>query len=214
MIDFLELLAICLLQFPILIGMGLSMECGMGSGCDCVVAGSVVCSRSICSNGGPLGTPTQYQVDASGFTASANCPTSDCASLDGAYSFTIPAGCSATASIAHSTKGYYSTCGSGCLAVNGASPNNQILLNFNATLGIIVAITTSHSPGFGGELTNNYRYVYNSSAVDCSALSAFSIPFSNTQRLVAGSAGCDENVSGVDVAACNGSGVSVTVTTV
>lgn len=154
-----------------------------------------VCTRAICSNGGPLGTPVQYQVDISGF-ADSNCPANSCGNLDGSYTFTIPSGCSATINDSPGPINEYDPFAVPICGV--ASATFTVTLTFTATtieVGVIYQRVVGQQ--------NSHLFRYSGAAVDCGSLSGLNLLWVNDRFNGIGSGAG---------AACTGAGATVTVT--
>ena len=164
MIWLLETLALLLLHFPLLLGMGMSLE-SMCDGCDC--GETPVCTAGICSNGGPIGSPTQYQVELSGFTnnSGTDCDLSQCENVDGTYSFTISGTCTAQITLDYPLK--VRNDGGVCIDSIGRS----LTLAFTSVVSAVLIVSGS------GGVTDEYDYQYfDAGGINCETVSGLDLP--------------------------------------
>lgn len=197
----LEFLALALLHFPLLLGMGLGIE-SMCSGCHCAICtGATVCSAAICSNGGPIGTPCDYQAELAGF-ADDDCAANNCAVLDGTYTLTVDATCRDT--VAAGTQPNAAWFGS-CTAI-ATPPQKVAAISFGATMVVEIIYGT----GVAGQ--NNKHTFVESSSVDCASLDAHPVPFATDEWGNAGTCGLFSPCPNIGTAACTGSAATCLVT--
>lgn len=200
MIQWLEILAMLFICCP-----AIGMQMGQ-----CCCGATPVCSAAICSNGGPIGTPTQYQVDISGFVGGC----SNCGDLDGSYTMVTGGSCGgSSAPQSVTTSGFYI-----CFGAPTCTTDSQNSVVVGVSFGAAITVTMTHTLtdlGFSSiDLRNNYVWSYSGSPVDCEALSSLSMSFGSASWSVGPPTNCNAGVDPTSGSGAACSGATVTVSTV